>query len=158
MKDVSKMDSVNEDPKEKQEEIQEEKPKKILTKQAKCKYCNQMVIIQTLGDLTPEEETEIASEVCKCEEGEAARLQRYNRNTAYAWLDDQFKRDTYMYDLMQQSIDCVMEYTVERISIKQSDIISKDIERITNYTLKMTKSGRLEISQNTQFKRKDKFE
>ena len=122
-------------------------PKDKTQQQGQCRYCKQYRLVWAVPGSTQEELDRIAEEDCNCEEGEPARKQAYNKNTAYAWADKKWPDHGCMYWLMMAAVDAVTEHDVAKISIAEAD-------GITKYDLRLDKEERLII--NTRVTRTNK--
>lgn len=124
---------------------------------APCRYCGQQVVLMMPKGATQEEIQEAANNTCKCQEGEAARLRAFNKNSADAWIDEKYKDEEGMRDLLHECTDAITWETVDQITVKRSDILDAFTQKITSISIKQNISGQIVINQNTSFKRKDKF-
>ena len=126
------------------------KPKGKEQQQGQCRYCGQYRLVWALPGTEQAVLNQIAEEDCNCEEGEPARKQTYNKNTAYKWAEEKWPEEGAMYNLMISGIDAVTEYDAESITIRASG-------GITTYSMKLDKEDRLVINEKTTQTKKARF-
>lgn len=124
-------------------------PKSRVQDQGQCRYCKQYRMVWAAPDTPQDELDAIAEQECDCSEGEAARMQTYNKNTAYAWAKDKWPDEGLMYSLMISAIDAVVEYDVEKIAITVSGT--------TKYDMRLDKEDRLIINEKFTETKKKRF-
>lgn len=118
--------------------------------QGQCRYCKQYRMVWAKEGTPQSELDSIAEEECTCEEGEPARKQTYNKNTAYKWAEENWPEKGSMYSLMLGAIDAVTEYDAEKITIQAAG-------GITKYDMRLDKEDRLTINTKTTQTKKARF-
>lgn len=126
------------------------KPRGKEQQQGQCRYCKQYRMVWAPPGTDQCELDMIAEADCNCEEGEPARMQTYNKNTAYAWARENWPGEGSMYNLMIAAIDAVTEYDAEKITIQA-------LGGITTYSMKLDKEDRLTINTRTTQTKKARF-
>ena len=106
-------------------------------------------MVWALPETEQNELDSIAESECHCPEGEPARVQTYNKNTAYAWARTKWPDESAMYYLMISAIDAVIEYDAEKIMI--------NADGTTKYDMKLDKEGRLIINEKFTETKKKRF-
>lgn len=124
-------------------------PPEKIQQQGQCRYCKQYRMVWAKEGTPQDELDQIAEEECDCPEGEPARMQTYNKNTAYAWAKEKWPDEGAMYALMISAIDAVTEYDVEKINIAVSGT--------TKYEMRLDKEERLIINEKFTETKKKRF-
>lgn len=124
-------------------------PPEKIQMQGQCRYCKQYRLVWALPGTSQEELNEIAEAECNCPEGESVRMRTYNRNTAYAWAESKWPKDSTMYYLMTSAIEAVTGFDIEKITI--------NADGTTKYDMRLDKEERLIINEKRTETKKKRF-
>lgn len=138
------------------EEVKQEKVKRIEVI-GTCKYCRQQVYFKMPENATPEEIETEATRSCKCEEGESARMIMDNQATADAWIDLTYSNEETMRGVMHNLANAVIWSAISQGVIKQVEGVDDTTTKVTSTSMKRGNDGKLVITQNITFKKKEKI-
>ena len=136
---------------EKQEEV------KRIEVTGTCKYCRQQVYFKMPENATPEEIETEATRSCKCEQGESARMIMDNQATADKWIDLTYANEETMRGVMHNLANAVIWSAISQGVIKQVEGVDDTTTKVTNTSMKRGNDGKLVITQNITFKKKEKI-
>lgn len=138
------------------EEVKQEEVKRIEVT-GTCKYCRQQVFFKMPENATPEEIETEATRSCKCEEGESARMIMDNQATADAWIDLTYSNEETMRGVMHNLANAVIWSAISQGVIKQVEGVDDTTTKVTSTSMKRGNDGKLVITQNITFKKKEKI-
>lgn len=136
---------------EKQEEV------KRIEVTGTCKYCRQQVFFKMPENATPEEIETEATRSCKCEQGESARMIMDNQATADKWIDLTYANEETMRGVMHNLANAVIWSAISQGVIKQVEGVDDTTTKVTSTSMKRGNDGKLVITQNITFKKKEKI-
>lgn len=122
-----------------------------------CKYCRQQVYFKMPENATPEEIETEATRSCKCEQGESARMIMDNQATADKWIDLTYANEETMRGVMHNLANAVIWSAISQGVIKQVEGVDDTTTKVTNTSMKRGNDGKLVITQNITFKKKEKI-
>lgn len=137
-------------------EVKQEEVKRIEVT-GTCKYCRQQVYFKMPENATPEEIETEATRSCKCEEGESARMIMDNQATADAWIDLTYSNEETMRGVMHNLANAVIWSAISQGVIKQVEGVDDTTTKVTSTSMKRGNDGKLVITQNITFKKKEKI-
>lgn len=138
------------------EEVKQEEVKRIEVI-GTCKYCRQQVYFKMPENATPEEIETEATRSCKCEEGESARMIMDNQATADKWIDLTYANEETMRGVMHNLANAVIWSAISQGVIKQVEGVDDTTTKVTSTSMKRGNDGKLVITQNITFKKKEKI-
>ena len=138
------------------EEVKQEEVKRIEVI-GTCKYCRQQVYFKMPENATPEEIETEATRSCKCEQGESARMIMDNQATADKWIDLTYANEETMRGVMHNLANAVIWSAISQGVIKQVEGVDDTTTRVTSTSMKRGNDGKLVITQNITFKKKEKI-
>ena len=138
------------------EEVKQEEVKRIEVI-GPCKYCRQQVFFKRPENATPEEIETEATRSCKCEQGESARMIMDNQATADAWIDLTYSNEETMRGVMHNLANAVIWSAISQGVIKQVEGVDDTTTKVTSTSMKRGNDGKLVITQNITFKKKEKI-
>lgn len=138
------------------EEVKQEEVKRIEVI-GTCKYCRQQVYFKMPENATPEEIETEATRSCKCEQGESARMIMNNQATADKWIDLTYANEETMRGVMHNLANAVIWSAISQGVIKQVEGVDDTTIKVTNTSMKRGNDGKLVITQNITFKKKEKI-
>lgn len=138
------------------EEVKQEEVKRIEVI-GTCKYCRQQVYFKMPENATPEEIETEATRSCKCEQGESARMIMDNQATADAWIDLTYSNEETMRGVMHNLANAVIWSAISQGVIKQVEGVDDTTTKVTSTSMKRGNDGKLVITQNITFKKKEKI-
>ena len=138
------------------EEVKQEEVKRIEVT-GTCKYCRQQVFFKMPENATPEEIETEATRSCKCEEGESARMIMDNQATADKWIDLTYANEETMRGVMHNLANAVIWSAISQGVIKQVEGVDDTTTKVTSTSMKRGNDGKLVITQNITFKKKEKI-
>lgn len=86
-----------------------------------CKYCGNLRIIQTVGDISQAEADEIASKECDCDEAKKMRKRESKIKKANDWADGYFETNPNIVPLFKEAFRSVANHETEKIAIKEGE-------------------------------------
>lgn len=122
-----------------------------------CKYCRQQVYFKMPENATPEEIETEATRSCKCEQGESARMIMDNQATADKWIDLTYANEETMRGVMHNLANAVIWSAISQGVIKQVEGVDDTTTKVTSTSMKRGNDGKLVITQNITFKKKEKI-
>ena len=138
------------------EEVKQEEVKRIEVI-GTCKYCRQQVYFKMPENATPEEIETEATRSCKGEQGESARMIMDNQATADKWIDLTYANEETMRGVMHNLANAVIWSAISQGVIKQVEGVDDTTTKVTNTSMKRGNDGKLVITQNITFKKKEKI-
>jgi hypothetical protein len=138
------------------EEVKQEEVKRIEVI-GTCKYCRQQVYFKMPENATPEEIETEATRSCKCEQGESARMIMDNQATADKWIDLTYANEETMRGVMHNLANAVIWSAISQGVIKQVEGVDDTTTKVTSTSMKRGNDGKLVITQNITFKKKEKI-
>ena len=106
---------------------------------------------------TPEEIETEATRSCKCEQGESARMIMDNQATADKWIDLTYANEETMRGVMHNLANAVIWSAISQGVIKQVEGVDDTTTKVTSTSMKRGNDGKLVITQNITFKKKEKI-
>jgi hypothetical protein len=137
-------------------EVKQEEVKRIEVT-GTCKYCRQQVFFKMPENATPEEIETEATRSCKCEQGESARMIMDNQATADKWIDLTYANEETMRGVMHNLANAVIWSAISQGVIKQVEGVDYTTTKVTSTSMKRGNDGKLVITQNITFKKKEKI-
>ena len=122
-----------------------------------CKYCRQQVYFKMPENASPEEIETEATRSCKCEQGESARMIMDNQATADKWIDLTYANEETMRGVMHNLANAVIWSAISQGVIKQVEGVDDTTTKVTSTSMKRGNDGKLVITQNITFKKKEKI-
>lgn len=87
----------------------------------KCRFCGQLRIIETVGEITQEKADEMATDQCDCKEAKVYHNRQQKIKKANEWAHNRFEKQPNIIALFENCFEKVTNHDIKGVSIKEGE-------------------------------------
>ena len=109
-----------------------------------CRFCGQIAQFKTIAEFTEEEQDELATELCECDEAKWYTTTKERKERAHERINELFageeKMTTERLDYIHGAVEPVIEQMLEKVSVNVTDTVKAEIALTSKGNVKITKT------------------